>query len=135
MSFNLDFWQFVMTSQRERKKMTEGKDNIESHLSCDNFLYDECNLEVSDSGNGVQSGSEDKKYSSGSMDMLGKELYQFEPTGTKDDFATLHPALTSAQDDPLQHALVLIRMHTMWWWYIVCSGDFIWCGRGSCYIQ
>ena len=48
--------------------------------------------------------------------MLGKEPYQFEPTGTEAGFATPHTASTSAQDglDPLQLAMVLIciRTHT-----------------------
>ena len=48
------------------------------------------------------------------MNVLGKEPYQFEPTETEDDFATVHPAPTSAQDglDPLQVVLVLICMCT-----------------------
>ncbi len=59
----------------------------------------------------INTGSEDKEYGSGNTDTLGKEPYQFIPTRNRlDDFATLHPARTSAQDglDPLQLALVLI---------------------------
>ena len=91
--------------------MAEGTDNVEDRISCDDSSYGECNLEVYDSSDGVNSGSKDKEYGSGDTDALGKEPYQFIPTGHRsDDFATLHPARTSAQDglDPLQLALVLI---------------------------
>ena len=37
--------------------MAEGTDNVEDHLSCDDSSYDEHNLDDSDSGNGVRSGS------------------------------------------------------------------------------
>ena len=74
--------------------------------------HGERNLEVCDSSDdGVNSGREDKEYSGGDTDTQGKEPYQLIPTGHRsDDFATLHPAPTSAQDglDPLQLALVLI---------------------------
>ena len=42
--------------------MAEGTDNVEDRLSCDDSTYDEHNLDNSDSGNGVCSGSEDKEY-------------------------------------------------------------------------
>ena len=59
--------------------MAEGTDNIEDCLSCDDSLYGECNLEVYDSSNGANSGSEDGEYAT---EALGKEPYQFKPTGT-----------------------------------------------------
>ena len=44
---------------------------------------------VTNSSNDVHSGSEGKKYGGGGIDTLGKEPYQFEPTGTEDNFVTL----------------------------------------------
>ena len=55
--------------------MAAGTDNIEDHLSCDDSSYSECNLEVYDSGDGVNSGSGDKEYGGGDTDALGKEPY------------------------------------------------------------
>ena len=71
-------------------------------------------FEASDSGNGVHSGRKGRKNGGGGTDVQGKEPYQFERTGTEDDFATPYPGPTSAQDglEPLQLALVLICMHT-----------------------
>ena len=94
-----------------------GTDNVDDCLSCDDFLYSECNLEIYDSGYGVDSESGDEEYGGGNTDELGKEPYQFKPTGT--DFATLCPAPTSAQDslDPLQLALVLIFS----WPHCICT--------------
>ena len=57
--------------------MAEGTDHIEDHLSCDNSLYGECNLEVYDSRDSVNSGSEDEEYGGGDMDALVKEPYSF----------------------------------------------------------
>ena len=51
-------------------------------LSCNDSSYSKCNLEIYDSDDGVNSGSEDEEYSSGDTDALGKEPYQFKPTGT-----------------------------------------------------
>lgn len=65
--------------------MAEGTDNVEDRLSCDDSSYDERNLEVSDSGNGVHSGSEDEEHGDGDTDALGMEPYQFEPTGPVHD--------------------------------------------------
>ena len=62
--------------------MAEGTDNVEDGISCNHSSYGERNLEVYDSGNGVNSGSEDKEYSGGDTDALGKEPYQIIPTGT-----------------------------------------------------
>ena len=67
--------------------MAESTDNVEDCLSCDDYLYGERNLEVYDCGDGVNSGSEDKEYGGGNTDALGKEPYQFKPTGT--DLTTL----------------------------------------------
>ena len=88
--------------------MAEDTDNVEDRISCDNSSYGERNLEVYDSDDGVNSGSEDEEYSSGDTDALVKEPYQFTYGNQSDDFATLHPAPTSAKDglDPLQFALV-----------------------------
>ena len=52
--------------------MTEGTDNVEDRLSCDDSSYGERNLEVYDSGNSVNSGSEDEEYGSGDKDALVK---------------------------------------------------------------
>ena len=41
--------------------MAAGTDNVEDCLSCDDFLYSERNLEIYDSGDGVNSGSEDEE--------------------------------------------------------------------------
>ena len=57
--------------------MTEGTDNVEDRLSCDNSSYGERNLEVYDSGNSVNSGSEDEEYGGGDTDALVKEPYCF----------------------------------------------------------
>ena len=62
--------------------MAEGTNKVEDHLSCNNSSYGERNLQVYDSGDSVGSGSEDKEYSGGNTDTLGKEPYQFKPTGT-----------------------------------------------------
>ena len=62
--------------------MAEGTDNVEDRISCDDSSYSERNLEVYDSGDGVNCGSEDKEYGSGDTDVLGKDPYQFKPTGT-----------------------------------------------------
>ena len=62
--------------------MAEGTNNVEDCISCDDSSYGEHNLEVYDSGNGVNSGSEDEKYGGGDTDALVKEPYQFKPTGT-----------------------------------------------------
>ena len=51
-------------------------DNVEDRLSCDDSSYSERNLEVYDSGDGVDSGSTDKEYGGGDTDTLGKEPYQ-----------------------------------------------------------
>ena len=67
--------------------MTEGTDNVEDRISCDDSSYGECNLEVYDSGDGVNSGTEDEEYGGGHTDALGKLPYQFKPTGT--DWTTL----------------------------------------------
>ena len=48
--------------------MAEGTDNVEDHISCDNSSCGESSLEVYDSGDGVNSASEDEKYGSGDMD-------------------------------------------------------------------
>ena len=57
--------------------MAEGTDNVEDRLSCDDSLYGERNLEVYDSGDSVNSGSEDEEYSGGDTDALVKEPYSF----------------------------------------------------------
>ena len=62
--------------------MAEGTDNVKDRLSCDDSSYGERNLEVYDSGDSVNSGSEDEEYGGGDTDALGKEPYQFKPTGT-----------------------------------------------------
>ena len=62
--------------------MAAGTDNVEDRLSCDDSSYSERNLEVYDSGDCVNSGSGDKEYVGGDTDALGKEPYQFKPTGT-----------------------------------------------------
>ena len=62
--------------------MAEGTDNIEDRLSCNNSSYGERNLEVYDSGDSVDSESENEEYDGGDTDALGKEPYQFKPTGT-----------------------------------------------------
>ena len=71
-------------------------------------------FEASNSGNDVHSGHEGRKNGGGGTDTQGKEPYQFERTGTEDDFATAHPGPTSAKDilEPLQLALVFICMRT-----------------------
>ena len=69
MSSKLDFRQFVMTSQVEWKQMVEGTKSVEDCLSCDDSLYDEHNLEVSNSGNGVHGGSEDEEYGGDSINV------------------------------------------------------------------
>ena len=92
--------------------MAEGTDNVEDRLSCDDSSYGERILEVYDSGVVVNSGSEDEEYGGGDTDMLGKEPYQFKPTGT--DRTTLRlcilllqvPKIVLTLD--LQLALVLI---------------------------
>ena len=75
-SLKLDFLQFVMTSQGERK-MAEGTDNVEDRLSCNDSSYSERNLEVYDSGDSVNSGSEDEEYGGGDTNALVKEPYSF----------------------------------------------------------
>ena len=55
--------------------MAEGTYNVEDRVSCNDSSYGECNLEVYNSGDGVNSGSEDEKYVGGNTDALGKEPY------------------------------------------------------------
>ena len=62
--------------------MAAGTDNIEDRLSCDASSYSKHNLEVYDSGDGVNSGSKGEEYGGGDTDTLGKEPYQFIATGT-----------------------------------------------------
>ena len=62
--------------------MAAGTHNVEDRLSCDDSSNSEYNLEVYGSGDGVNSGSGDKEYGGGDTDALGKEPYQFKPTGT-----------------------------------------------------
>ena len=90
--------------------MAEGTDNVEDRISCNDSSYGKRNFEVYDSSDGVNGGSEDEEYGGGNTNTLGKEPYQFTYGNRLDDFATLHPAPTSAQNglDPLQLALVLI---------------------------
>ena len=57
--------------------MAEGNDNIQDRLSCDDFSYGERNLEVYDSGDSVNSGSEDEEYGGGDTDTLVKEPFSF----------------------------------------------------------
>ena len=57
--------------------MTEDTDNVKDRLSCDDSSYGERNLEVYDSGDSVNSGSEDEEYGGGDMDALVKEPYSF----------------------------------------------------------
>ena len=77
--------------------MAEGTDNVKDRLSCDDSSYDERNLDVSDSGNGVHGGSEDEEYGGGGTDALGMEPYQFEPTGPVHDSAS-----GSSSDDDVE---------------------------------
>ena len=60
--------------------MAEGTDNVEDRISCDDSSYGEHNLEVYDSGDGVNSGSEDEEYGGGDTDALD----QFEAVYTQD---------------------------------------------------
>ena len=57
--------------------MAEGTDNVKDRLSCDDSSYGEHNLEVYDSGDSVNSGSEDEEYSGDDTDALVKEPYSF----------------------------------------------------------
>ena len=61
--------------------MAAGTDNVEDRLSCESSSYSECNLEVYNSGDGVNSGSEGEEYGGGNTDELGKEPYKFKRTG------------------------------------------------------
>ena len=62
--------------------MAAGTDNVEDCLSCNNSSYSERNLEIYDSGDSVNSGSEDEEYGGGNTEVLGKKPYQFKPAGT-----------------------------------------------------
>ena len=55
--------------------MAEGTDNVEDCLSCYDISYGERNLEVYDSTDSVNSGSENEEYGGGDTDGLIKELY------------------------------------------------------------
>ena len=55
--------------------MVEGTDNVEDRLSCVDSSYGKRNLEVYDSGDSVNSGSENEEYSGGNTDALVKEPY------------------------------------------------------------
>ena len=57
--------------------MAEVTDNIEDRLSCDDSSYKERNLEAYDSGDSVNSVSEDEKYGGGDTDALVEEPYSF----------------------------------------------------------
>ena len=77
--------------------MAEGTDNVEDRLSCGDSSYDKHNLDDSDSGNGVRSGSEDEEYGSDGMDALGMEPYRFEPIAPVHDSAS-----SSSSDDDVE---------------------------------
>ena len=62
--------------------MAAGTENVEDRLSCDDSSYSERNLEVYDSGDGVNSASGEEEYGSGDTDALGKESCHFKPSGT-----------------------------------------------------
>ena len=55
--------------------MAEGTDNVEDRLSCNDSSYGERNLEVYESGDDVNSGSEDEEYGCGDTGALVKEPY------------------------------------------------------------
>ena len=57
--------------------MAEGTDNVKDRLSCDDSSYGERNLEIYDSGDSVNNGSEDEEYGGGDTDALVKEPYSF----------------------------------------------------------
>ena len=97
--------------------MADGTYNVEGQCKRSSilrrFFVQRTYFEASNSSNDVYSGHEGRKNGGGGTDAQGKEPYQFERTGTEDDFATAHLGSTSAQDslEPLQLALVLICMH------------------------
>ena len=103
--------------------MAEGMDNVEGRQSCDDSSYNECTLRLPTAA---------VKNSGGGTDAQGKEPYQFEGTETEDNFATVHPGPTSAQDslEPLQLALVLICMRTHTNEHVLqfslCAGGCMW---------
>ena len=80
---------FIVTSQGERKyRWLKALTTLKIvSPACDDFSYSARNLEVHDSGYGVNSGREDEEYGGGNTYTLGKEPYQFKPTGT--DWTTL----------------------------------------------
>ena len=88
--------------------MAEGTDNVEDRISCDDSSYSERNLEVYDSGDGVNCGSEDEEYDGGDTDVLGKDPYQFKPTGTNRTTLRLYILLL------LVHKMVLIICNLHW---------------------
>ena len=59
-----------------RRDVTRGIDTVEDRLSCDDSSYSERNLDVYNSGNGVNSGSGDEEYGGGDMFALGNDPYQ-----------------------------------------------------------
>ena len=61
--------------------MAEGTDNVEDRLSCDDSSYGERNLEVYDSGDGVNSGSDDEEYGGGERTRWERSLTSL-PIGT-----------------------------------------------------
>ena len=71
--------------------MAESTDNAEDRISCDNSSYGECYLEVYDSSDGANSGSEDKEYGGGDTTHWERcltSLYLLEPIGRLCDFAS-----------------------------------------------
>ena len=61
--------------------MAEGTDNVEDRISCDDSSYGERNLEVYDSSDGVNIGSDDEEYGGGERTRWERSLISL-PIGT-----------------------------------------------------
>ena len=91
--------------------MVEGTDNIEDRLSCDDSSYGKYNLEVYDSGDGVNSKTEDEEYVGAIRTHWERSLTSYnllEPIRRLCDSASCSYRHTQDVLDPLQLALVLI---------------------------
>ena len=126
-----------MTSQGEWKKMGEGMDNVEGHLSCHDSSYNEHNLRFPTAAMVFTVEVRTRNTAVEVWMCWERNLTSLNLLKAK---TTLHPAPTSPQDglDPLQLALVLICMCTHTNEHVVqlalCGGDLcsVLCGVCVC---
>ena len=110
--------------------MAEGTDNIEGCQSCNDSSYNERTLRLLTVAMVFTADARAGKMAVALQTCRERSLYQFERTGSEDDFASLHPGPTSAHGlERLQLALVLISMCTHTNQHVL---QLSLCGGGGC---